>query len=141
MNISDNESAWFSGGNQIKRLVVSRKCESFLHFGVMESSHAHGPQAQRHSFQQQVLGGMAGLKMHVSMTAGCSVFLRRALIDSSHHKNSFRFPDGLLSERGMVKRRPQIVCRDAIQAMPGRIIMVKAHRQNHINLEWIQGAG
>ena len=105
--------------------MVSRQREHLLHLGIMKGAHGHSAKAQRHSFQQQVLGGVAGFKVSVAAPAGRSILLSRAFIDGGHHKNSFRLTDGLLRERGLAKRRPQIVCRDAIQAVLGRVIMVK----------------
>jgi len=76
-----------------------------LHLIIIEGADGHCAQLKRHRLQQQILGCMPSLQPHVTFRS-LTILGRRPFVHGSHDEDSRRRADGLLTQRGITKRRP-----------------------------------
>lgn len=73
--------------------MVRRQSQDLLYLLIFKSTHRHRTQAKDHRLQQQVLGGVAGLKVYITGAALPAILLGRALVDGCQDENGWRVPD------------------------------------------------
>jgi hypothetical protein len=130
-----------SDWDEVEGLVVGRHPQRGLDLLVVESTDGHGTQTQDNGFEQQVLGGVAGLQVDVARAALASILDRRTLVYSGDDKDGGCLANRILAQRGLVEGRPGVIAAQNQEPVTCRIIVVHASGGGDIDLKRIEGAG